>query len=184
VNSVTGSTPRSCPAASPPAVPLPHPAAPAPAGHCAHPPAPWNRSRRRPAHGQHTHRRTRRPVTARTWPAGPRFAGTPRRQDPETSLVEGMARTRCPSDPRTPASDPGQADQAGIAGGCQKNWDPADRSFRRTTRAASAESVVRPGPRLLTLRPNHLKTGEAGPEARNHILPPEPPQTGEAGRKL
>src|SRR6266704_735892 len=65
----------------------------------------------------------------------------------------------------TPASDPGQADQTGIAGRCQKNWDPADKSFRRTTRAASAESEVRPGPRLLTLRPYHLKTGEAGPEA-------------------
>jgi len=28
----------------------------------AHPRSPWNRSRRRPAHGQHTHRRQRRPV--------------------------------------------------------------------------------------------------------------------------
>src|SRR2546430_13515655 len=34
----------------------------------------------------------------------------------------------------TLASDPGQADQTGNAGGCQKNWDPADRSFRKTTR--------------------------------------------------
>src|SRR6266487_1851810 len=49
--------------------------------------------------------------------------------------------------------------------GAIKTWDPADRSFRRTTRAASAESEVRPGPRLPTLRPHHLKTGEAGPEA-------------------
>src|SRR5712691_4920597 len=71
----------------------------------------------------------------------------------------------------TPASSPGQADQTGAAGGCQKIWDPADRSFRRTTRTASAESEVRPGPRLPTLRPYHLKTGEAGPEAPIHILP-------------
>src|SRR6266487_824822 len=49
--------------------------------------------------------------------------------------------------------------------GAIKTSDPADRSFRRTTRAASAESEVRPGPRLPTLRPHHLKTGEAGPEA-------------------
>src|SRR5216683_112052 len=73
----------------------------------------------------------------------------------------------------TPASSPGQADQTGTAGGCQKNWDPAGRSFRRTTRTASAESEVRPGPRLPTLRPYHLKTGEAGPEAPIHILPAE-----------
>jgi hypothetical protein len=52
-----------------------------------------------------------------------------------------------------------------------RNWGPADRSFRRTTRAASADSEVRPGPRPPTLRPYHLKTGEAGPEAPIHILP-------------
>src|SRR6266496_469612 len=52
-----------------------------------------------------------------------------------------------------------------VPAGAIKTWDPADRSFRRTTRAASAESEVRPGPRLPTLRPHHLKTGEAGPEA-------------------
>ena len=52
-----------------------------------------------------------------------------------------------------------------------RNWGPADRSFRRTTRAASADSEVRPGPRLPTLCPYHLKTGEAGPEAPIHILP-------------
>ena len=62
------------------------PSAPRPyqTGHRAHPRPPWNRSRRRPAHGQHTHRRTRRPVTARTGPAIPRFEGTSRRQDQET----------------------------------------------------------------------------------------------------
>ena len=65
----------------------------------------------------------------------------------------------------TLASDPGQADQTGSAGGCQKNWDPADRSFHKTTRAASAESEVRPGPRLPTLRAHHIKIREAAPEA-------------------
>ena len=35
-----------------------------------HPP-PWNGSRRRPAHGQHTCRQQRRPVTTRTGPAAP-----------------------------------------------------------------------------------------------------------------
>src|SRR5437660_10897756 len=32
--------------------------------------------------------------------------------------------------------------------GARKTWDPADSSFRKTTRAASADSEVRPGPRL------------------------------------
>jgi hypothetical protein len=64
-----------------------------------------------------------------------------------------------------PGLFPGRADQAGAAGGCQKTWDPAGRSFRRTTRAASAESEVRPGPRPLTLRPHQAKTREARPEA-------------------
>src|SRR6267142_35027 len=84
---------------------------------------------------------------------------------PSLSQVEGWhapaGRRTC----ETLASDPGQADQTGSAGGCQKNWDPADRSFRKTTRAASAESEVRPGPRFPTLRPYSVKTGEAGPEA-------------------
>src|ERR1700756_1018270 len=49
--------------------------------------------------------------------------------------------------------------------GATKNWDPADRSFRKTTRAAPAESEVRPGPRLPTLRARHVKIREAAPEA-------------------
>jgi hypothetical protein len=87
-------------------------------------------------------------------------------------VVEGW---HAPADRRTweaPASDPGQADQTGNAGGCQKNWDPADRSFRRTARAASADSEVRPGPRLQTLRPHQAKTAEAGPEAQSTVSLP------------
>ena len=83
-----------------------------------------------------------------------------------------MARTRWPSDLATPASCPGQADQTGSAGGCQKTWGPADRSSRRTARAASAESEVRPGPRPPTLRPHHRKTTEAGPEALSTLSLP------------
>src|SRR5690242_289727 len=61
-----------------------------------------------------------------------------------------------------PGLFPGQADQAGTAGGCHKTWGPADRSSRRTARAASAESEVRPGPRPPTLRLYHTKTAQAG----------------------
>jgi hypothetical protein len=67
-----------------------------------------------------------------------------------------------------------RADQTGSAGGCQKNWDPADRSFRKTTRAAPAESEVRPGPRLPTLRARHVKIREAAPEALPTVSLPNP----------
>jgi hypothetical protein len=67
--------------------------------------------------------------------------------------------------PVNPGLFPGQADQTGSAGGCQKNLGPADKSFRRTTRPASAESEVRPGPRPPTLRRRQVETREAGPEA-------------------
>src|SRR6185437_8937332 len=46
-----------------------HMAVTVPAGHATGPAPPWNRSRRRPAHGQHTCRQQRRPVTTRTRPA-------------------------------------------------------------------------------------------------------------------
>src|SRR5262249_49444836 len=49
-----------------------------------------------------------------------------------------------------------------------KDWGPADRSFPRTTRTASADSEVRPGPRLSAIPPRHLKAGEAGPKAYPH----------------
>ena len=49
-------------------------------------------------------------------------------------------------------------------------WGPADRSSRKTARTASAESEVRPGPRLPTLRPYPAKTGKPG---RKHY--PHPP---------
>src|SRR6266851_10122090 len=67
--------------------------------------------------------------------------------------------------PVNPGLFPGQADQTGSAGGCHENLGPADRSFRRTTRAASADSEVRPGPRPPTLTPHQVKAREAGPEA-------------------
>ena len=71
-----------------------------------------------------------------------------------------------------PASCPGRADQTGRAGGCQKTWGPADRSFRRTTRAASAASEVRPGPRPPTLCPRDITVREAGPEALSTVSLP------------
>jgi hypothetical protein len=40
-----------------------------------------------------------------------------------------------------------RADQTGIAGGCQ-DWDPADKPVTGQPETASAESGVRPGPRL------------------------------------
>jgi hypothetical protein len=71
----------------------------------------------------------------------------------------------CPHPNACLASDPGQADQTGSAGGCQKTGTrPTDR-FPRQPEAASADSEVRPGPRLPTLRTHHLKIREAAPEA-------------------
>ena len=82
-----------------------------------------------------------------------------------------MARTRWPVGPVNPASSPGWADQAGTAGRCHKTWGPAGGSSRRTAQTASADSEVRPGPRLPALRPYPVKIGEAGPEALTHSLP-------------
>src|SRR6266852_4931539 len=76
-----------------------------------------------------------------------------------------MARTRWPRrncEPR-PLVQAGQIRPAPLAG-ATKTWGPAGRSSRRTARAASADSEVRPGPRPPTLRPYHTKTAEAGPE--------------------
>jgi hypothetical protein len=84
------------------------------------------------------------------------------------SLVEGMARTRWPSDPRNPGLFPGQADQTGSAGGCQKTWDPAGRSFRRTARAASADSEVRPGPGPSDPTPASSPSGKPRQEHHPH----------------
>ena len=72
-----------------------------------------------------------------------------------------LARRTC--EPR-PLVQAGQIRPAPPAGAV-KTWGPADRSSRRTARAASAESEVRPGPRPPTLRPHHRKTAQAGPEA-------------------
>jgi hypothetical protein len=65
---------------------------------------------------------------------------------------------------------PGQADQTGSAPGGHENLGPADRSFGRTTRAASADSEVRPGPRPPTLTPHQ---GKARRQGRKHY--PHPP---------
>src|SRR6266481_8087657 len=48
-----------------------------------------------------------------------------------------------------------------------ETWDPADESLAGQPERASADSEVRPGPRLPTLRPHHRKTAQAGPEARS-----------------
>src|ERR1700757_2328060 len=72
-----------------------------------------------------------------------------------------LARRTC--EPR-PLVQAGQIRPAPPAGAVQ-TWGPAGRSSRRTARTASAESEVRPGPRLPTLRPYPVKIGEAGPEA-------------------
>jgi hypothetical protein len=82
-----------------------------------------------------------------------------------------MARTRWPSDLGTPASDPGQADQTGSAGSCQKNLGPADRSFRKTTRRRrqpNRRSGRDPGP-----RPYAHTTSKPGKPGRKHY--PHPP---------
>ena len=70
------------------------------------------------------------------------------------------------------AMSPGWADQTGTAGRCHRTWGPADRSSRRTARTASADSEVRPGPRLPTLRPCSVKIREAGPEALSTLSLP------------
>src|SRR2546430_11751819 len=77
-----------------------------------------------------------------------------------------MARTRWPVGPGKPRPlvQAGQIRPAPLVGAVRP-WDPADRSSRRTARTASADSEVRPGPRLPTLRPYSVKIGEAGPEA-------------------
>ena len=79
---------------------------------------------------------------------------------------------RWPVRPVNPASSPGQADQAGTAGRCHINLGPADRTSRRTARTASAESEVRPGPSLPTLRPCSVKIREAGPEVLSTLSLP------------
>jgi hypothetical protein len=83
-----------------------------------------------------------------------------------------MARTRWPSGPVNPdlLPRPGRSDR-------QRRWvpenlGPADRSSRRTARAASAESEVRPGPRFPTLRAHHIKIREAGPDALSTVSLP------------
>src|SRR5215831_18857359 len=78
-----------------------------------------------------------------------------------------MARTRWPPDLATPASGPGQADQTGSAGGCQKEPGPGRQVDPKTTSGVS-RLAGQAGPRSPTLRPNHSKTSEAGPEHYPH----------------
>src|SRR5437763_17077883 len=82
-----------------------------------------------------------------------------------------MARTAGRRTCETLASDPGQADQTGSAGGARKPG-PGRQIVSQDNSSASAESKVRPGPRPLTLRPHHRKTAEAGPEALSTVSLP------------
>src|SRR6266487_1943926 len=84
-----------------------------------------------------------------------------------------MARTAGRRTCETLASDPGQADQTGSAGGARKPG-PGRQIVSQDNTSASAESKVRPGPRPLTLRPHHRKTAEAGPEALSTVSLPIP----------
>src|SRR6266566_4629898 len=82
-----------------------------------------------------------------------------------------MARTAGRRTCETLASDPGQADQTGSAGGARKPG-PGRQIVSQDNTSASAESKVRPGPRPLTLRPHHRKTAEAGPDALSTVSLP------------
>src|SRR5271169_1793073 len=62
---------------------------------------------------------------------------------------------------------------AAPAGARKTGTRPTDR-FPRQPEAASADSEVRPGPRLPTLRAHHLKIREAAPEALPTLSPPNP----------
>ena len=88
------------------------------------------------------------------------------------SEVEGVARTRWPFGPVKPPPlvQAGQIRPAPPVG-ARKTWDPADRSIRRTTRTASADSEVRPGPRP---RPYaHTSSNPGKPGRPEHY--PHPP---------
>src|SRR5258708_18224651 len=79
-----------------------------------------------------------------------------------------MARTRWPPGPVRPGllPRPGRSDRQ--RRWVPKNLGPADRSFLRTTRMASADSEVRPEPRPLTIPPHQINAREAGPRAYPH----------------
>src|ERR1022692_941134 len=68
-------------------------------------------------------------------------------------------------EPRPLVQD-GQIRSAPPVGARKTGARPTDR-FARQPDAASADSEVRPGPRLQTLRPYQAKTSEAGPEAQS-----------------
>jgi hypothetical protein len=74
-------------------------------------------------------------------------------------------------DLRTPASSQARQISPAAPVGATKTWDPADRSFRRTARAASADPEVRPGPRAPdpTPPPGHRRGSRARSTA--HTLP-------------
>src|SRR6202011_3683553 len=83
----------------------------------------------------------------------------------------GMARTRWPSNLGTPASDPGQADQTGNAGGCQKKLGPG----RQIVSQDSPSGVSRFGGQAgtqasdLTPAPGQNRGSRAG--STTHSLP-------------
>src|SRR5436190_19610646 len=57
--------------------------------------------------------------------------------------------------------------------GATKTWDPAGRSFRRTTRTAPADSEIRPVPRATNPRPQRAYGLGTTPGRILHILPPQ-----------
>src|SRR5215472_10947661 len=83
-----------------------------------------------------------------------------------------MARTRWPSDLGTPASCPGQADQTGSAGGCQRNLGPADRSFPKTTSGVS-RLAGQAGTQATDPTPKPIQNRGSRAGALIHILPAE-----------
>src|SRR2546427_122733 len=75
-----------------------------------------------------------------------------------------MARTAGRRTCETLASDPGQADQTGSAGGARKPG-PGRQIVSQDNASASAESKVRPGPRL---RPYARTTTKPRKQGRKH----------------
>ena len=77
------------------------------------------------------------------------------------SLVEGMARTRWPSDLGTPASSPGRADQTGTPVGARKPG-PGRQIVSQDNPNGVSRIGGQAGPRPPTLRPHPAKSGKQG----------------------
>jgi hypothetical protein len=82
-----------------------------------------------------------------------------------------MTRTRWRSDPCYPGLLPRPSGSDRQRRWVPKSLGPGRQIDRKTTRTASADSEVRPGPRLPTLEPPHRRTGEAEPKTHYKILP-------------